>query len=48
MTDSMPEQQAVDLDGVAGDEAADTDGLDAVDEQLIGRPAGRARRVGCS
>ena len=45
MTDVMPEQQAVDLDEL-GDESAGTDGLDAVDEQLIARLAGRARPGG--
>jgi putative transposase len=45
MTDVMPEQQAVDLDEL-GDESAGTDGLDAVDEQLIARLAGRARAGG--
>jgi hypothetical protein len=45
MTDVMPEQQAVDLDEL-GDESAGTDGLDAVDEQLIARLAGRAGPVG--
>ena len=30
MTDVMPEQQAVDLDGLVGDEPAGTDDLDAV------------------
>jgi hypothetical protein len=44
MTDVMPEQ-AVDLDEL-GDESAGTDGLDAVDEQLIARLAGRARAGG--
>jgi putative transposase len=44
MTDLMPEQ-AVDLDQVLGDEPAD-DGLDAVDEQLIARLAGKARAGG--
>lgn len=44
MTDVMPEQ-AVDLDVVLGNEpAAPADeGLDAVDEQLIARLAGKAR-----
>lgn len=44
MTDVMPEQ-TVDLDVVLGNEpAAPADeGLDAVDEQLIARLAGKAR-----
>ena len=42
----MPEQQAVDLDGLVGDEPVGTDDLDAVDEQLIARLAGRARAGG--
>jgi len=46
MIDVMPEQQAGDLDDVAGDEVAGTDDLDAVDEQLIARLAGRAREGG--
>jgi putative transposase len=46
MTDVMPEQQAVDLDEPAGDELAGADVLDAVDEQLIARLAGRARAGG--
>jgi hypothetical protein len=44
MTDVMPEQQAVDLDDLAGEELAGTDDLDALDEQLIARLAGRPRR----
>ena len=46
MTDVMPEQQAVDLDELVGDEPAGAGGLDAVDEQLIARLAGRAREGG--
>jgi putative transposase len=46
MTDLMPGQQAVDLDDRAGEELAGTDDLDAVDEQLIARLAGRARAGG--
>src|SRR5688500_610996 len=46
MTDVMPEQQAVDLDELLGDEPAATVELDAVDEQLIARLAGRARAGG--
>jgi putative transposase len=46
MTDAMPEQQAVDLDELVGDEQAGPDVLDAVDEQLIARLAGRAREGG--
>jgi putative transposase len=42
----MPEQQAVDLDELADGEPAGTGGLDAVDEQLIARLAGRAREGG--
>lgn len=50
MTDVMPEQ-GVDRDTVLGEEpagsAADAGGgLDAVDEQLIARLAGRARENG--
>jgi putative transposase len=47
MTDPMPEQ-LVDLDEVGGGEPASlvTDGLDAVDEQLIARLAGKAREGG--
>src|SRR5688572_10232150 len=48
MTDVMPEQ-AVDLDVVLGNEPAapgDGGGLDAVDEQLIARLAGKAREGG--
>src|SRR5688572_11531624 len=45
MMDGMPEQ-AVDLDELTGDQPADGGGLDAVDEQLIARLAGRAREGG--
>ena len=45
MTDTMPEQ-AVDLDELTGDDRAGMDDLDAVDEQLIARLAGRARAGG--
>src|SRR3954452_9539325 len=47
MTDVMPEQ-LVDLDEVGGGEPAPpaTEGLDAVDEQLIARLAGKAREGG--
>ena len=46
MTDLVREQ-AVDLDGVDGDDVVlPADGLDAVDEQLIARLAGRAREGG--
>jgi putative transposase len=47
MTDLMPEQ-VVDLDQVLGDgpAAPASEGLDAVDEQLIARLAGRAREGG--
>ena len=46
MTDVMPEQQAVDLDGLDGGVPVCAGGLDAVDEQLIARLAGRAREGG--
>jgi hypothetical protein len=46
MTDVMPEQQPVNLDEFGGSESAGADGLDAVDEQLIARLAGRAREGG--
>jgi len=46
MTDVMPEQQAVDLGELEGDGPAGADDLDAVDEQLIARLAGRARAGG--
>src|SRR6186713_395108 len=39
-------EQAVDLDEVVGGEPAAADGLDAVDEQLIARLAGKAREGG--
>jgi transposase-like protein len=45
MTDVMPERP-VDLDELVGDEPAGSDALDAVDEQLIARLAGRAREGG--
>jgi putative transposase len=47
MTDVMPEQ-LVDLDEVGGGEPATpaTEGLDAVDEQLIARLTGKAREAG--
>jgi hypothetical protein len=47
MIDVMPEQ-LVDLDEVGGGEPVtpSTDGLDAVDEQLIARLAGKAREDG--
>ena len=45
MIDVMPEQ-AVDLDGLAGEQLAGTGALDAVDEQLIARLAGRASACG--
>src|SRR5919112_3314270 len=46
MTDLVREQ-AVDLDGVDGDDVVlPADGLDAVDEQLIARLAGKAREGG--
>src|SRR5215208_2515245 len=46
MTDVMREQQAVDLDGLDGGVPVGAGGLDAVDEQLIARLAGRAREGG--
>ena len=46
MTDVIPEQQAVDLDKLVGEASVGTDELDAVDEQLIARLAGRARAGG--
>ena len=46
MTDVMPERQAVDLDELADGEPAGAGVLDAVDEQLIARLAGRAREGG--
>ena len=45
MTDVTPEQ-AVDLYELDGGRPARSDGLDAVDEQLIARLAGRARAGG--
>ena len=47
MTDLMPEQ-AVDLDQVLRVEPVEptSDGLDALDEQLIARLAGKAREGG--
>jgi hypothetical protein len=42
----MPERQTVDLDELADDEPAGAGVLDAVDEQLIARLAGRAREGG--
>ena len=45
MTDMTPER-AVDLDELVGDQPAGSDGLDAVDEQLMARLAGRARAGG--
>jgi len=46
MTDVMPEQQAVDLGELEDNGPAGADDLDAVDEQLIARLAGRARAGG--
>jgi len=46
MTDATPEQQVVDLDELVDDQPAGSEGLDAVDEQLIARLAGRARAGG--
>jgi putative transposase len=46
MMDVTPESQAVDLDEFAGDSSAGAGELDAVDEQLIARLAGRARAGG--
>src|SRR5580765_6350168 len=46
MTDVMPERQAVELDELVGGECVAGDVLDAVDEQLIARLAGRAREGG--
>jgi transposase-like protein len=45
MTDVTPER-AVDLDELVGVQPAGSEGLDAVDEQLIARLAGRARAGG--
>jgi hypothetical protein len=50
MTDVMPEQ-TVDLDAIVGEEStvpAPAGELDAIDEQLIARLAGRARKAACS
>ena len=46
MTDVMPERQPVDLDELVDGEPVGADVLDAVDEQLIARLAGRAREGG--
>ena len=46
MTDVMPERQAVDVDELADGEPAGAGVLDAVDEQLIARLAGRGRGGG--
>jgi len=46
MMDVTPDSQAVDLDEFAGDSSAGAGELDAVDEQLIARLAGRARAGG--
>ena len=46
MMDVTPDSQAVDLDEFAGDLSAGAGELDAVDEQLIARLAGRARAGG--
>jgi|KBSMisStandDraft_5_1062788.scaffolds.fasta_scaffold285227_1 putative transposase len=46
MMDVTPDSQAVDLDEFAGDSPAGAGELDAVDEQLIARLAGRARAGG--
>ena len=46
MTDVMSEQQPVDLDELSSGEPTGTDGLNAVDEQLIARLAGRPARAG--
>src|SRR6476660_9683090 len=46
MTDVMPERLAVDLDELADGEPAGAGVLDAVDEQLIARLAGRPREGG--
>jgi hypothetical protein len=48
MTDVMPERQLVDLDELVDGRPVGADVLDAVDEQLIARLAGRAREAGCS
>jgi transposase-like protein len=46
MMDVTPDSQAVDLDEFAGDSSVGAGELDAVDEQLIARLAGRARAGG--
>jgi transposase-like protein len=46
MMDVTPDSQAVDFDEFAGDSSAGAGELDAVDEQLIARLAGRARAGG--
>jgi putative transposase len=46
MTDVMPERQLVDLDELVDGRPVGADVLDAVDEQLIARLAGRAREGG--
>jgi putative transposase len=46
MMDVTPDSQAGDLDEFAGDSPAGAGELDAVDEQLIARLAGRARAAG--
>jgi transposase-like protein len=46
MMDVTPDSQAVDLNEFAGDSSAGAGELDAVDEQLIARLAGRARAGG--
>ena len=47
MADVTPEEQVVDLDDAGFDEPTGA-GLDAVNEQLIARLAGRARAAGWS
>jgi transposase-like protein len=46
MTDVMPGRQLVDLDALVDGQPVGADVLDAVDEQLIARLAGRAREGG--
>ena len=46
MTDVMPERQPVDLDELVDGQPVGADVLDAVDEQLIARLAGRPREGG--
>ncbi len=46
MTDVTPAQRAVDLDELVRDEPTSSDGLDAVDEQLLDRLVGKARAGG--